>query len=182
MIETHSFQFGGAAITNGLLVVGFAQYSLLTGITFAIVTSLVAAFVEESAFRGYMQSDLERRLNRPLTIVMVALAFAVFHLYGRTLQQWSAGLADWVVISAVFSVLVILTGSIVPAVVCHFLIDLALFSLDWFQDPLHRLREIAPGVHLSWGAILCCVSAAASAAAFAKLAKVTRADLDRLTS
>lgn len=182
MIDTHSFQLGVAAATNAALAGDFAHLPLGTGITFMFVTSLLAAFVEESAFRGYMQSDLARNFGMPATCAMVAVTFAVFHLYGRTLQQWWNGFPDWVVISVVFSMLVWLTGSILPALVCHFTIDLALFSLDWFDDPLRPLRSIVPGVHLSVGAILCCLSAAASVMAFRKLAKITSGRLGTLSA
>ena len=93
MIETNSCRIG--VTTNSPLVGGFAQMPLLTGIAFVLATSAVAAFVEEAAFRGYMQSDLERNFGKVTTFAMVAVAFAVFHLYGRTWQQWSAGLGDW---------------------------------------------------------------------------------------
>jgi membrane protease YdiL (CAAX protease family) len=182
MIETHSFQVAGVTTTNSLLAAGFGQYSLLTGTAFAVVSSLLAALVEESAFRGYMQSDLEKRFGLPPTIVMVALAFAIFHLYGRTAQQWIAGFADWTVISVIFSLLVVFTGSIVPAVVCHFVIDLALFSLDWFDDPLEPLRAIVPGIHLSWGAVIFCFSTVASILAFWKLARVSSVHLGKLAA
>lgn len=176
MIDTHSVQFGRDATLNAALVVGFTGLPHQTGITFAVAASLLAAVVEESAFRGYMQTDLCRRFRPANAIAMVAIAFAIFHLYGRTLQQWISGFLDWVAISVIFSLLVLITGSILPGVVCHFTVDVALFSLDWFEDPLRGLRVAVPGLHVSRGLVVCCAAATLSVMSFRKLsASVPRA-------
>jgi membrane protease YdiL (CAAX protease family) len=52
----------------------------LTGISTGLVASAVAAFVEESAFRGTLQSELRTRFGFASTAAMVAVAFAAFHL------------------------------------------------------------------------------------------------------
>ena len=182
MIDTHSFQVGRGITSNSALAGGFAELPLATGITFMLVTSLLAAVVEESAFRGYMQSDLRQRFGIPSTTIMVALAFATFHVYGRTIAAWLDGFADWVAISVIFSILVYLTGSILPALVCHFAVDAALFSLDWFNDPLRCLRAAVPRCSISWGAAICILSAFLSALAFRQLTKVAASKLVTLRS
>jgi membrane protease YdiL (CAAX protease family) len=177
MIETNSCLVGGSVTTNAASASDFAHLPLWTGLMFLGVTCVLAAFVEESAFRGYMQSELAPRFGILPSIAIVAVAFAAFHLYGRTLQVWLGGLADWVAISCIFSALTYLTGSILPAFICHFVIDLALFSLDWFQDPLYRLRAAVPGAHMSIGTLVCSLSAIASLVAFRQLARVTSTDV-----
>jgi len=174
MIDTQSVLFGSQATLNAALAAGFADLPLPTGIAFAVTASLLAAMVEESAFRGYMQSDLSRRFRPGVVIALVAVTFAIFHLYGRTLQQWIDGFPDWVVISAIFSLLVYLTGSILPCLVCHFVVDLALFSLDWFDDPLRTLRVTVAGPHVSRGCVVCITAAVLSGLAFRKLATMAR--------
>jgi membrane protease YdiL (CAAX protease family) len=174
LVETHSCVVAWGTGNSAAVVPGpldFAQMTKLTGISFALVTSAVAALVEESAFRGYMQSQLEKRFAAPTTFAIVALTFSAFHLYGRPVHLWLAGIPDWIVISLIFSYLVRVTKSLVPAVICHFVVDAVLFSLDWFDDPLRPLRTIVPGAHASVGTLICGVSALISILAFRSLAK-----------
>jgi membrane protease YdiL (CAAX protease family) len=133
----------------------------------------VAALVEESAFRGYMQSDLATRFGFAATAALVAVAFATFHLYGRTLAQWTAGLGSWLAISVVFSALVWFSRSLLPALLGHFLLDVALFSLDFLDDALRPLRQPLLGLPISRGAALFAVLALASAVAFWRLRKAS---------
>jgi membrane protease YdiL (CAAX protease family) len=169
-VDTHSYlvteSFGG------LPTEGMANLPPATGVSFAIVASALAALVEESAFRGYMQSDLATRFRFPATAAMVAVSFAAFHLYGRTIDQWTAGLVPWLTISVLFSGLVWLTDSLIPAVIGHFVLDLSLFSLDWLDDPLRALRRPLLGMQVSAGAACFCVLALISAVAFWRLGRI----------
>jgi membrane protease YdiL (CAAX protease family) len=169
LIDTHSYlvtnAFGSPPRLSGL--------PLCTGVSFLLVQSSVAALVEECAFRGYMQSDLATRFGFSVTAALVAVAFALFHLYGRTFGQWTAGLFGWLVISVVFSALVWLSKSLLPAVLGHFAVDVGLFCLDWFDDVLRPLRRPLWGLPISVGAALFAVLALASGWAFLRLKRAS---------
>jgi membrane protease YdiL (CAAX protease family) len=156
-------------VWNGLPVIGeVARLPLAVGIPFGLVSCAVAAVAEEAAFRGYMQSDLETRFGRLFSWLAVAVAFAGFHLVGRSFADWRAGLLNWIAISLVFSALTDWSGSLLPAIVCHFVVDAALLSLDWLDpkyDPFRRMR-LGP---IPAGCLLAAVAAVVSIAAFAKL-------------
>jgi membrane protease YdiL (CAAX protease family) len=175
LLETHSCSVVPPAAADLPGIGSLSRLPLLTGICFGVVTSAVAALVEEAAFRGYMQSDLERRFRPAVTLLIVALAFAAAHLVFRPFQQWLAGVPAWILISLVFSALVRLTGSIWPAVCCHFAIDVTLFSLDWLQGPFDALRASAAVPHVRIGLLLCVLFGLASLAAFRQLARVVPA-------
>jgi membrane protease YdiL (CAAX protease family) len=167
LINTHSWTLTDAV--GSLATDGMTDLPVWTGLSIALVTSAVAAFVEEAAFRGYMQTDLATRFGFPATASLVAVAFAAFHLYGRSLGQWTAGLGDWLAISLVFSALVWLTHSLLPALVGHFVLDAALFGLAWGEDPLAPLRRAALGMPFSVGAVCLALLVLAAGGAFWKL-------------
>jgi len=172
VIDTHSCSIVPAGPPG---VGSLAQYPLWIGLTFLIVSSsALPALVEEAAFRGIMQSTLERAFGRFATTLIVAVAFAAFHLYGRSVHDWLAGVPAWILVSVVFSALVWLTGSIWPAVVCHFAVDLVLFSLDWLQAPFDAFRASAAAVVPRIGCVVCVVAGVLSVLAFRRLYTAAR--------
>jgi membrane protease YdiL (CAAX protease family) len=173
LLNTHSYRV--TDVVGRLATEGMAELPLWTGLSIGLVTSAVAAFVEESAFRGYMQSELRTRFGLAATAALVAVAFAAFHLYGRTFAQWTQGLGDWLAISLVFSGLVFLSESLLPALLGHFFLDAALFSLDFLEDVLRPLRRPLWGLPLSLGAACLIVLALASLLAFWQLSRAARA-------
>jgi membrane protease YdiL (CAAX protease family) len=110
----------------------FAQYPFVLALSFLLVTNTVAAFVEEAAFRGYMQYRLVHRFGKVRTFLIVGFVFSVFHLPGRDPATWAFGVPAWILISVVFSALVALTGSIWPAVICHAGINLVEDGVGWW--------------------------------------------------
>lgn len=115
----------------GLPIVGnINQYPFVTALAFMLGTSIVAGIVEEAAFRGVMQIQLQRWVSSPKTYFLVALYFSFFHLLGRPVSALIS-LPAWFLISYVFSWLVSFTSSIWPAIVCHAGIDIVEISWYW---------------------------------------------------
>jgi membrane protease YdiL (CAAX protease family) len=173
MLNTHACS--ALHHTNSLPGLGeLSALPLLSGVAFAITGCAVAALVEEAAFRGYMQTDLDDRLPWFVSVPLVAVTFAVFHLYGRSLDDWRAGVPDWILISLIFSALVKFSGSIWPAVLCHFAIDLCIITLDWYDEQFDTFRtaEILPGLRI--GCLIAILTALASLLAFARLFLLTK--------
>lgn len=92
-------------------------------ISVVVIGALVSGLVEEVAFRGYMQSRLER-YGAGTAIIVTSLVFTLFHGVhgGAALLLLGPGLF---IASALYGMLAYHTGSIVPGIVVHSLGDLA---------------------------------------------------------
>jgi membrane protease YdiL (CAAX protease family) len=86
-----------------------------------LVVGLVAGTAEETFFRGYMQTRLAQRLPRAAAIAITALCFGLFHV------DWLHGLLA-LALGLYLGWITELTGSALPAVVCH-VINNALFTI-----------------------------------------------------
>ena len=92
----------------------------------------LVAVSEEIVFRGYCYSALKDRMSPQLLVVISALLFGLIH--------WSTGLHA-IVSTALWGVLpmvaMIRTGSVIPAVIAHYLTDLVslggLVPESWFH-------------------------------------------------
>lgn len=92
-------------------------------ISIVVMGAIVSGVVEEAAFRGYLQSRLERH-GAGTAIVVTSVVFALFHsLHGwQTLLFMGPGLF---IASVLYGMLAYHTGSILPGIVVHVLGDLA---------------------------------------------------------
>lgn len=147
LTETGGFQ-------QTMFVDSLQQLPLVTVFLMLAMIVLMTAFFEEAAFRGYMQVQLEDVYRPAVAIVLTALAFSAVHF--PSLGQWPL----FVVGSIGWGILTRLSGTIVPAIVMHGIVDGAIFSWMW-QDP-DRFRALAElnvlhtgpdGVFLFWVAI-----------------------------
>lgn len=109
-------------------VLAFARAPVLTGGATLLMIAVSAGFVEEAAFRGYMQVPIEERHGPAVAIGIVALAFALAHTpAGPTLPVFVLGATGW-------GLLAWLSGSILPGVIVHTLVD-ATFLLWIWRSP-----------------------------------------------
>lgn len=92
-------------------------------ISIVVMGAIVSGVIEEAAFRGYLQSRLERH-GAGTAIVVTSVVFALFHsVHGwQTLLVMGPGLF---IASVLYGMLAYHTGSIVPGIVVHVLGDLA---------------------------------------------------------
>jgi membrane protease YdiL (CAAX protease family) len=105
--------------------------------TLVVVISVMAGLVEEAAFRGYMQSRIERRHGPVVAIAVVSVLFALAHFPTSLAAIPRMGLI--VLASVGYGILAYVTGSILPGVVLHAAGDVVGFTLLWFA------RHPAPG-------------------------------------
>lgn len=66
-------------VTPGALVDGFAGFSLSQHAQFVLI-GVMAAFSEESVFRGHLQAQLLERMSAPAAIALQAALFSIYHL------------------------------------------------------------------------------------------------------
>ena len=82
--------------------------------------SLVAGLGEEIAYRGYALTTIQLLIPDPwMAAGLSSVAFGVLHAY-----QGAVGVLKTALIGFVLAVPVLMTGSLVPAIVAHALIDL----------------------------------------------------------
>jgi uncharacterized protein len=88
-----------------------------------IVGPLVAGVVEEAAFRGYMQSHLER-IGPTFAILVTSAAFTLLHATHGLIYLLAVA-PGFFLASVVYGYLALKSGSILPGMVLHFLGDFA---------------------------------------------------------
>jgi membrane protease YdiL (CAAX protease family) len=139
---------------------------------FAVTNGLVTGVVEEAAFRGYMQVPLERVLGPGWAIAVVGIAFALSHLT----HAWVgvAHLPFYFAASAVYSLLAMRAGSILPGLVLHAAGDGLLPLLGLLKDVGHAAAVAPqPGGAAVFGMLtLALVAAALSTWAFRHAGRV----------
>jgi membrane protease YdiL (CAAX protease family) len=93
-----------------------------------IMASLVAGICEEIGFRGYMQVPLEERYGPVIGITIVSIMFTVFHLN----QAWAQPVLFQIfAISTLFGILAYASGSVIPSIIGHTIMDIFNFSFWW---------------------------------------------------
>ena len=93
-----------------------------------IMASLVAGICEETGFRGYMQVPLEERYGPAAAIAIASVMFTVFHLN----QAWAGPvLFQILAIGALLGVLAYASGSLIPSIIGHTIMDIFNFAFWW---------------------------------------------------
>ena len=94
-----------------------------------VVSAISAGICEETGFRGYMQRPIEQRHGARVAILISSLFFTAVHL--------SKGWAMAGMVPIVFGAGVLLgllawsSGSLIPGMIGHILMDIGLFSYWW---------------------------------------------------
>ena len=94
-----------------------SQYPVLTVFAWLVMSALVSGFVEETAFRGYMQGGIERRHGLTMAILVTGSVFAFSHF-----NHPEAGLAllpFYIAVAAVYGLLAAATNSTYPGIALH---------------------------------------------------------------
>jgi len=102
--------------------------------------TLVAPFMEELIFRGFLFSIFERQVGLLFAIVSTAVLFAALHIPEYS-GAWNHLLLVFLV-GVVFSLARGLTGSLAPSVVLHFAYNLSLMTGLFFQTQHFRTLGI----------------------------------------
>jgi membrane protease YdiL (CAAX protease family) len=93
-----------------------------------IISSVVAAICEETGFRGYMQVPLEKRFGMIPAIMIVSVVFTLIHLN----RVWAAPVIPNIFFaSLLLGLLAYKTGSLVPGIIAHSILDVFDYSFWW---------------------------------------------------
>ena len=100
-------------------------YPPWTVLCLLLVMAAVAGIIEEAAFRGYMQAPLEQKYGWRPAIATVAAVFALAHFpFGAPdTIPWLVFLPAYLGAAVAFGALASFTGSIVPGIVLHTVLD-----------------------------------------------------------
>ena len=95
----------------------------------AVVSAISAGICEETGFRGYMQRPIEQRHGARVAILISSLFFTAVHLT----KGWAtAGMVPIVFGAGVLlGLLAWSSGSLIPSMIGHILMDIGLFSYWW---------------------------------------------------
>ena len=94
-----------------------SQYPALTVFAWLVMSALVSGFVEETAFRGYMQGGIERRHGLTTAILVTGSLFAFSHFNHP--EVGLALLPFYLAVAAVYGLLAAATNSTYPGIVLH---------------------------------------------------------------
>ena len=106
-----------------------AELPMAAQVSAVVMTGLVAAVVEEAAYRGYLQSCLERLWGPRLAIVTIAAVFTLAHLPAA----WSYPVVLISIFAAgiLFGSVAAIFGSILPCVLLHAFVDWIVLPIEW---------------------------------------------------
>lgn len=115
-----------------------------TAVSLLAMQSIVAGVSEEAAFRGYMQSPIERRYGPAAAILVNGLLFGLLH-FGNHPRDVLLMLPYYLAVSAVYGGLTWAADSILPAVVLHSLGDIVMLTRWWLTGrPEWQLAATPP--------------------------------------
>jgi membrane protease YdiL (CAAX protease family) len=101
--------------------VGVAWIVLIAG-------SIVAGICEETGFRGYMQVPLEKKYGPVIAVVVTSVIFTLIHLS----HSWAAPILPQIFFASVLlGILAYKTGSIIPGIIGHSILDVFDYSVWW---------------------------------------------------
>lgn len=93
-----------------------------------VFSALSAGLCEEAGFRGYLQVPLEERYGPVAAILIGSILFMLIHLH----QAWAPPvLFHLFSIGVLFGMLAYNSGSLIPGIVAHTLLDIVNFSYWW---------------------------------------------------
>ncbi|MDJ0954419.1 MAG: CPBP family intramembrane metalloprotease [Acidimicrobiia bacterium] len=93
---------------------------------FILILALVPGLWEELAFRGLMLSNLDRRYRPWIAILLSSLFFGLFHISNLLLRDFDQVIMEMMLAAAVsigWGYAVVKTGSVLPAMVSHYCIN-----------------------------------------------------------
>lgn len=103
--------------------IGYSDlYAVSDKILAFIIIAIVAPIAEEIIFRGFLYGRLRKRLNLPVSMLLVSLLFAILH------GQWNVGVNVFVV-SLVLCSFREITGTIYAGILVHILKNAIAFYL-----------------------------------------------------
>jgi membrane protease YdiL (CAAX protease family) len=107
---------------------GFESEPLWIVWSIILIASLSAGLTEETGFRGYGLVPLQERYGPVLANIIISVLFVVFHLN----QAWAPPLLlHLFVASFMWGLIAYATGSLLPGIIAHTVLDIVNFSYWW---------------------------------------------------
>ena len=161
----------------------YDPYPLWFIVVFIIMAALEAGIFEEVGFRGYMQAPLEKRYGPKVGITIVSIMFVVLHLH----QVWAPPvLIHLFVIGVLFGILAYTSGSLIPGIIGHTIIDIFSWSYWWSgvaeKFEMRTIFEIGVDLHFILWLIILGISTILFLWAVHKLTRVRQQPTENLTS
>ena len=131
-------------LPSSLPIVTPVDMPLVTVVLLLAMQSVVAAVTEEAAFRGYMQSMIERHYGVAIAILINGIFFGLLH-FGNHPADVLLMLPYYVSVSAVYGGLTWAADSILPAIVLHSAGDAVVLTRWWATgQPEWQLTKTPP--------------------------------------
>jgi membrane protease YdiL (CAAX protease family) len=93
-----------------------------------IMGSIVAGICEETGFRGYMQTPLEKKYGPRTAIIITSIIFMLIHLS----HSWALPILPHIFFASVLlGILAYKTGSLIPGIIGHSILDIFDYSIWW---------------------------------------------------
>jgi membrane protease YdiL (CAAX protease family) len=125
------------------------EMPIATALSLLVMQSIVAGVSEEAAFRGYMQSMIERRYGLTVAILANGTLFGLLHFSSHPADVLLM-LPYYVAVSAVYGGLTWAANSILPALVLHSVGDIVVLTRWWLTGrPEWQIGATTPP--LVWG-------------------------------
>ena len=118
------------SLPSSMPIVTPPEMPLITGFLLLAMQSVVAGVSEEAAFRGYMQSMIERRHGLAVAILANGTLFGLLHFSSHPADVFMM-LPYYVAVSAVYGGLTWAANSILPALVLHAGGDVVVLTRWW---------------------------------------------------
>ena len=107
---------------------GFESVPIWAAWVFILIAAFSAGLTEEVGFRGYGLVPLQNRYGPVLANILISVFFVVFHLN----QAWALPvLLHLFVASLLWGALAYATGSLLPGIIAHTVLDIVNFSFWW---------------------------------------------------
>jgi membrane protease YdiL (CAAX protease family) len=107
---------------------GFESAPVWAAWVFVLIAAFSAGLTEEVGFRGYGLVPLQKRYGPVLANILISVMFVVFHLN----QAWALPvLLHLFVASILFGAIAYATGSLLPGIIAHTVLDIVNFSYWW---------------------------------------------------
>jgi membrane protease YdiL (CAAX protease family) len=155
-----------------------AKAPFLTVLLLFLAAAATAGVIEEAAFRGYMQTPIERRHGPVTAIAVVALVFSLAHFRWGAPDPvpWLIFIPCYLGVSVGYGTIAWLTGSIVPGVIGHTAVDaVAFLRYWWFGVPRSVWQAGFDGMF--WTEVVVLIAAAAGTVwAYRRLSEVVKSE------
>ncbi len=107
---------------------GFDSVPLWMAWVVILIAALSAGLTEEAGFRGYGLVPLQKRYGPLLANIIISVMFVVFHLN----QAWALPLLLQLFVgSLLFGAFTYASGSLLPGIIAHTVLDIVNFSYWW---------------------------------------------------